>query len=307
MPGKSHVGTLPPLTEEEGAFQDTLRKDVEKLADEIGERNVLYFQKLSAAADFIKISFEEAGYEVRQQGYEVSGRTCHNIVVEISGTEQGTEIVVIGSHYDSVIGSPGANDNASGVAALLGLARAFAGKRMSRTLRFVAFVNEEPPFFRTRRMGSLAYARRCRERGEKIVAMISLETIGYYSDEAGSQGYPFPIGLFYPSTGNFVAFVGNISSRRLVREVVASFRRQVKFPSEGGAFPSIVPGVGWSDQWAFWRMGYQAIMVTDTALFRYPYYHTAQDTADKIHYEHLTRVVAGLKLVVADLVGLFGK
>lgn len=307
MPGKSYVGPLTPLTNQERTLLDVLRQDVEKLADEIGERNVVHYQNLSTAEDFIEKSFEEAGYEVRRHGYEVSGKTCYNIEVEISGTVKVNEIIIIGGHYDSVIGCPGANDNATGVAAVLALGRAFAGKKISRTLRFVAFVNEEPIFFQTSQMGSFVYAKGCRERSETIVAMLSLETIGYYSNEAGSQGYPFPIGLFYPSIGNFIAFVGNISSRGLVREVVGSFRRQVKFPSEGGAFPSIIPGVGWSDHWAFWRMGYPAIMVTDTAPFRYPYYHTAQDTPDKIHYEYLTRVVVGLKLVVGDLVGVVEK
>ena len=307
MPGKSYADPLTPLTNEERTLLDVLRQDVEKLADEVGERNVVHYQNLSTAEDFIEKSFEEAGYEVRRHGYEVSGKTCYNIEVEISGTVKVNEIIIIGGHYDSVIGCPGANDNATGVAAVLALARAFAGKRLSRTLRFVTFVNEEPIFFQTSQMGSFVYAKGCHERGEKIVAMLSLETIGYYSNEAGSQGYPFPIGLFYPSIGNFVAFVGNISSRGLVREVVGSFRRQVKFPSEGGAFPSIIPGVGWSDHWAFWRMGYPAIMVTDTAPFRYPYYHTAQDTPDKIHYDYLTRVVDGLKLVVGDLSGIVEK
>ncbi|MFQ5865656.1 MAG: M28 family peptidase [bacterium] len=307
MPGTSHAGPLPLLSENDLAVRDALRQDVQELAGEIGERNVIHYQNLCTAQDFIESSLKEAGYEVRQQGYEVSRKTCYNIEVEISGAESANEIVIVGAHYDSVLGCPGANDNGSGVAALLALARAFAGKKISRTLRFVAFVNEEPPFFRTRKMGSFVYAKACRQRGEKIAAMFSLETIGYYTDEAGSQSYPFPIGLFYPSTGNFIAFVGNLSSRGLVREVIASFRRQVKFPSEGGAWPGIIPGVGWSDQWAFWRMGYPAVMVTDTAPFRYPYYHTPHDTSEKIHYEHLTRVVVGLKLVVGDLVGVVGK
>ncbi|MFQ5751643.1 MAG: M28 family peptidase, partial [bacterium] len=193
---------------------------------------------------------------------------------------------------------------ATGVAAVLALARTFAGKKLTRTLRFVAFVNEEPPFFKTSQMGSFVYTKACRERGEKVTAMFSLETIGYYTNAAKSQRYPFPIGFFYPSTGNFIAFVGNMSSRELVREVLASFRRQVKFPSEGAALPGIIPGVGWSDHWAFWRMGYLALMVTDMAPFRYPFYHTAQDTPDKIHYEYLTRVVVGLQRVVGKMVGV---
>ncbi len=303
MPGASHDGTLSPLPSSEEAFRDALRQDVEILSVEIGERNLVLYENLTTTSNFIEKSFIEAGYGVRRQSYDVSGKPCYNIEVEIPGLERRNEIVIIGGHYDSVIGCPGANDNATGIAALLALARTFAGKKTSRTLRFVAFANEEPPYFKTSNMGSLVYANRCRKRNENIVAMLSLETIGYYADDAGSQGYPFPIGFFYPSIGNFVAFVGNFSSRALVREVVASFRRQVKFPSEGAALPGFIPGIGWSDHWAFWQNGYQAIMVTDTAPFRYLNYHTSQDTPDKIHYEHFTRVVVGLKLVVDELAG----
>ncbi len=303
MPGKSYDGPLPPLTEEETALRNALRQDVETLAAEIGERNVFRYPRLAAAADFIKRSFEDAGYAVRREGFEASGQTCFNLEAAITGVDKPDEIVVVGGHYDSVFGCPGANDNATGVAATLALARALSGEKPSRTLRFVAFVNEEPPFFQTDEMGSMVYAKGCRDRNEKVVAMLSLETIGYYRDEAGSQQYPFPVGLFYPSTGNFIAFVGNTASKKLVREVVASFRRQAKFPSEGGALPNAVPGVGWSDHWAFWQMGYPALMVTDTAPFRYPYYHTPQDTPDKVDYEPFARLTAGLALVVGELVG----
>ena len=151
-------------------------------------------------------------------------------------------------------------------------------------------------------MGSLVYAKRCRKRRENIYAMLSLETIGYYSGQPGSQRYPFPVGFFYPSIGNFIAFVSNLQSRWLVQKAVASFRRQVPFPAESGSWPGIIPGIGWSDQWAFWRMNYPALMVTDTAPFRYPYYHTQLDTTDRIEYDHLSRVVVGLKHVVADLI-----
>ncbi len=307
MPNKTCAGSLPHLTNEQCTIRDAIRYDLELLAGEIGERNIQQYTNLCAAADFIQLSFEQAGYEVKRQSYEVAGRTCYNIEVEISGNVKANEIVIVGAHYDTVFDCPGANDNASGVAALLALARAFSGKEISRSLRFVAFVNEEPPFFQSGMMGSMVYAKRCRERCEKIVAMLSLETIGYYSEQPNSQHYPFPVGFFYPSTGNFIAFVGNISSRGLVRKVVESFRHQVQFPSEGGAWPGIITGVGWSDHWSFWQVGYPAIMITDTALFRYPYYHSAQDTPDRIRYDHLTRVVDGLKLVLVDLVGVDNK
>ncbi len=302
MPGKSYAGPLPPLTPHESALSVALRRDVEKIAGEIGEHNYLNKRALDAVADFIDASFSAAGHAVRSQEYRIDRDTFRNIEVEIRGTDRSDEIVIVGAHYDSVIGSPGANDNGSGVAAVLAMSRALAGSTPSRTLRFVAFVNEEPPFFQTGCMGSLVYAARCKKRGEKVVAMMSLETIGYYSDEEGSQHYPPPFSFFYPSKGDFIGFVGNVSSRRLVRKVVASFRKHAMFPSEGGAIPGFVIGIGWSDHWAFWKMGYPALMVTDTAPFRYPYYHTREDTPDKIDYERTARVVAGLEKVVADLV-----
>lgn len=303
MPGKSYRGPMPPLSEQERMLRDALRQDVEKLAGEIGERNLGLYRGLAAAADYLEVSFTKTGSEVHRQEYEVAGMTCANIEVEIPGSDQAGEIVIVGAHYDSVDGSPGANDNATGVAAVLALNRLLAERKASRTLRFVAFANEEPPFFQSSHMGSLVYARHCRRRGEKVVAMLSLETIGYYSDHEGSQHYPFPFGIFYPSTGNFIGFVGNTLSRRLVRDLVASFRRHAKYPSQGGALPGFIPGIGFSDHWAFWQQGYPAAMVTDTAPFRYPYYHTASDTPEKVQYDRMARVVAGLAGVITDIIG----
>jgi len=207
--------------------------------------------------------------------------------------------VIVGAHYDSREGTPGADDNASGAAAALALARAFVNVKPSRTLRFVFFTNEE--YFREDLMGSLVYAKLCRALNENIVAMVSLETIGYFSDVANSQKYPFPINLFYPSTGDFVGFVGNVASRSLVRTAIGSFRTVATVPSQGVAAPEFIDGVGWSDQWSFWRLGYPGIMITDTAPFRNPNYHRPTDTPDTLDYGRLARVVAGLESVVADL------
>jgi Zn-dependent M28 family amino/carboxypeptidase len=171
------------------------------------------------------------------------------------------------------------------------------------TVRFVAFANEEPPWFQTANMGSLVYAKACRERNDRITAMLSLETIGFYCDDAGSQDYPFPFGLCYPSKGDFVTFVGNLGSASLVREAIAIFRETTPFPSQGGALPGWIPGIGWSDHWSFWKVGYPAIMVTDTAPFRYPHYHTTRDTPEKIDYGRMARVVAGVERVVRRLAG----
>jgi hypothetical protein len=303
MPGESYRGDLPPLTGEQAALSAELRQYVEALAGRIGERNLRQYRNLVDAAETIEQALADCGYAVERQEYDVEGRTCVNLAAEIPGADRPEEIVVVGGHYDSVLFCPGANDNGTGVAATLALARALSDFRPSRTLRFLCFVNEEPPFFQTANMGSRVYAKRCRQRGENITAMICLETIGYYSDEKGSQHYPPPLGLLYPSTGDFIAFVGNYGSRVLVRQVVGSFRRQAEFPSEGGAVPGVLPGIGWSDHWSFWKEGYPALMVTDTAPFRYPHYHQPTDTPDKIDYERTARVVSGVQAVVRELAG----
>ncbi len=303
MPKSSYTGPFQPLSEDEVQVRDRLEKHVSMLAGEIGERNMRHPQGLEASLDYIEKILRDLGYQVEMQEYKVEDKPVANLEAERIGTSLAGEIVVVGAHYDSVFGTPGANDNASGVAGLLEIARLLATEELSRTVRFVAFVNEEPPFFLTGDMGSRVYAARSRQRGEHVVAMLSLETIGYYSENRWSQRYPFPFSLFYPNTANFIGFVGNFSSRRLVRHAIGTFREHTRFPSEGLAAPEWVTGVGWSDHWAFWKEGYPAIMVTDTALFRYDYYHTPQDTPDKLDYARTARVVSGLTRVVADLAG----
>jgi Peptidase family M28 len=303
MPGASYGGPLAPLTDHERDLEAALHRDVQQLAGDLGDRSLPEPAGLSSAADAIERSLAAAGHPVARQRYEVRGRPSDNVEAEVPGGARRREIVVVGAHYDSVPGTTGADDNGSGVAALLALARAFTGAHPARTLRFVAFANEEPPYFQTPAMGSVVYARRCHERGEQVVAMLSLETLGFYSDQPGSQRYPVPFGLFYPSTGDFVGFVGNTSSRALVREALGAFRSSARFPSEGVAAPGALPGVGWSDHWAFWQEGYPAVMITDTAPFRNPDYHTPQDTPERLSYGPMARVVAGLEKVVGALAG----
>jgi hypothetical protein len=303
MPGTSHAGPLPPADAALKELAAELRRDVDQLAVEIGERNVLNRPgELVQAAEYIATEFSKVGFDVRRQEYEVARCTCENLEVEIRGTSQPEQIVIVGAHYDTAIGTAGANDNTTGVAAMLALARRFSKRKTGRTLRFVAFVNEEPPFFQTDKMGSRVYARRCGQQQDKIVAMLSLETIGYYSDAPKSQQYPAPLSLLYPSVGNFIGVVGNVESRHLVRSVVETFRKHEPFPCEGAALPAALPGVGFSDQWSFWQEGYSAVMVTDTAMFRYPYYHDAEDTIDKVDFARTARVVRGLERVIGELV-----
>jgi len=300
MPGKNILKAAE-LSPAEIVLREELRADVQKLAGEIGERNMHHYPQLMAAADFIEKSFSSAGLQPRRDTYQLNDLPCHNIETEIHGASR--QIIVIGAHYDSVLGAPGANDNGSGMAAVLALARRLAKKQPSQTLRFVAFVNEEPPYFQTSQMGSLVYASRCKARGDQISAMISLETIGYFSDAPDSQVYPSPLlGAFYPRVGNFIGFVGNIDSRRLLRRALSSFRRAERLPSEGAAVPAFIPGVAWSDHWSFWQQGYPAIMITDTAPFRYPHYHALTDTPDKLEYDRFALAVSALENVIEDLV-----
>jgi hypothetical protein len=307
MPGVSHEGPLPPLTEAEKDLVARLMAHVEMLGGKIGERNVWKPQQLEAAAAYIEAELTKSGYVPQRQTFQAEGQAVHNIEATLGGASKtaGDEIIVVGAHYDSVRGAPGANDNGTGVAATLELARLLkaADPKPARTLRFVLFVNEEPPFFHSPLMGSVVYAKRCAERKEKIVGMLSLETIGFFSDEAGSQQYPPPFDKHFPSTGNFIAFVGDTTAKDLVIRCVGSFRSHAKFPSQGVAVSDAIPGIGWSDHWSFTKEKYPALMVTDTAPFRYKQYHTAQDTPDRVNKERMARVVAGLQRVIDDLAG----
>jgi len=300
MPLKSYAGELAPLSAEQKETSARLSQHIRYLSETIGERNLPRAGSLDAAAGYIRKTLQQAGYTVAEQTYSVQSHSVSNLEAKLAGSG-GRETIVVGAHYDSVPGSPGANDNASGVAAVLELARLLAGFKPRRTIRFVLFVNEEPPYFQTGEMGSLVYARQLRREQIRVSAMISLETIGYYSDAPGSQKYPPLLGKLYPDRGNFIGFVGNPASRALVREIVRRFRETAKFPSEGVAAPGDWPGIGWSDQWSFWQEEYPAIMITDTALFRYPYYHTPHDTIGWIDLERMARVVDGVRRVVESL------
>src|SRR5512145_1702793 len=282
MPGTSHAGPLPPLTGEARALTLRLRLHVAALA--VQERNV----DLETPARYIQQEFRSQGLEFSVQEFVSAGRRVRNI-------EAGAGPIIVGAHYDTVPGSPGANDNASGIAVLLELAA------MKLPVRFVAFANEEPPYSFGPGMGSWAWAKRARERGEAIRAMFSLEMLGYYRDAPGSQHYPAPLGLFYPDRADFIAFVGDLGARGLVRRSIEIFRRTAKFPSEGVAAPSFIPGVTWSDHWSFRRHGYPALMITDTAFYRYPHYHLPSDTPEKLDYERMARVALGLAAMLKEL------
>jgi Zn-dependent M28 family amino/carboxypeptidase len=301
-PGRADVAPLRTLNSDELRLKDQLRGDVEFLAGTIGERNVLSKPaQLEASAQFIETSVRSEGLQSKSQWYEIGNIKCRNIEAEIRGTTRPEEVVIVGAHYDSVVGSPGADDNASGVAAMLALARSFAAVRPSRTLRFVAFTNEEPPYFSTDQMGSLVYAKQCRERSDRVVAMLSIESVGFYATSPGSQRYPAGLGLIYPSRGDFVAFVGNVFSRSLVHEAIRTFRSAEALPSLGAALPNAIPGTGWSDHWSFGQQEFPGIQVTDTAPYRNPYYHTAEDTSERLDYDRLARFTSAMRAVIVKL------
>ncbi|MFT3782360.1 MAG: M20/M25/M40 family metallo-hydrolase [Nibricoccus sp.] len=282
-------------------METQLRSDVAMLAETIGPRSLVNPDALKTTADYIVQRLESSGWTVRRLPYMVGLASCENIEVEKRGSTLPEKIVVIGAHYDTVTQTPGADDNASGVAALLALAESFASATPSRTLRFVAFVNEEPPYFQTDQMGSRVYARRCKANGDKVVAMLALESMGLFRDEKKSQHYPFPLSLFYPSRGNFLAIVGNTDSKALVRRVKATIERSGTIPVESASLPGSLQGVGWSDHWSFWQEGYPAVMVTDTAPFRNQHYHKRTDTAATLDYVRLGAAVQALSNAAEDL------
>jgi hypothetical protein len=302
VPGKPHRGPLPPITSEEAELAQSLKRHIATIAER--EHNVAHYEELEKVARYIEATLASLGYAVSRQEFFADGKPVRNIdvTIEPAGRSADPEVIVVGAHYDSVFGSPGANDNGSGVAAVIELARLLRDLDGvgAKRIRLAFFVNEEPPYFMTEAMGSLHYGRALARRRERVVAMYSLETIGFYSSEPGSQVYPAPFGLMFPDRGNFIAFVGMMGSRALLRETMRSFRSHTSFPTIGGVAPRFVPGIAWSDHWAFAEQGFQAVMITDTALFRYPHYHRPSDTPDKVDTEKVARVVKGMERVIRD-------
>jgi len=280
---------------------ERLRTHVEVLAGKIGERNVFVYEGLERAAAYIEAELEARGYRVESQEYEVQGKLCRNLIASVAGAREGEGELIIGAHYDTNPGTPGADDNASGVAVLLELAAMAAGHPLNRTVRLVAFVNEEAPWFGTAAMGSLVYARRAKEREAKIQGMISLEMVGYYSNRPGSQTYPPGFSFFYPDRGNFIALVSDLWSWSWKNEVGRLLRKNTTLPVESTATFRFVPGVDLLDHRSFWDQGYRALMLTDTAFYRNPNYHAASDTPETLDYERMAELTRGLWGVIREL------
>ena len=278
---------------------ERLENTVRVLSEEIGPRNYASYENLNKAADFIKFSFRKMGYKPEEWAYEVDGRTYRNIVVGAKRNFTG-EYIVVGAHYDSCF-NPGADDNASGVAGVLELARLLKRSNLKVPVMFVAFTNEEPPFFMTEQMGSSVFVRALKESSVKIKAAIILEMIGYYSQGLFSQKYLPLLGPFYPNKADFIAIVGNFASREIVDFLDDDFKRHKYFPARALSAPGFVPGINFSDHWSFWQEGYPAVMITDTAYLRNKNYHAMTDVAATLDYEKMAKVVWGLKESVVRL------
>ncbi len=276
------------------SLADRLADHVQQLAGEIGSRHVFRPTALARAADYIRRVWAAQGFAVGEQGYLVDGVDCVNLEVEIAGSETQEGMLLVGAHYDSVFGSPGADDNASGVAVLLELSRLLRDARLRRSVRLVAFTNEEPPFFMTEQQGSMVYAARARARGDKIDLMISLEMLGVYRNRPGSQRYPPLLSTVFPDRADFVAFVSDLRCRRKTAGFVAAFKDGCDFPARSLATFFWVPGIGWSDHRSFRRYGFPSMMITDTGFYRNGHYHRETDAPDTLDYASMARVTQGV-------------
>jgi len=279
------------------------RRIVETLAGEYPSRHGSNPKILNGAASFIEKEFASLGYQVQSQWYESDGLQVRNIVVEKKGDHPENACIIVGAHYDTVVGTPGADDNASGIAGLIELSRLLKEYKNKRTIRFVAFPNEEPPYFFTHRMGSRQYARRFKESGERIHVMLTLEMLGY-AGEGYKQLYPVPLMRIlgrYPKDGNYVALVSNFRSTRVLSMVRKAMRQRGSVGVESLTAPGFVPPLFLSDHSSFWKYGFPALMITDTAFLRNPHYHSSTDTADTLNYEFLAKVVDAVKSAVLAL------
>lgn len=277
---------------------ERLRKHVDVLAELIGPRHVGRPKEMAAAAAYIEREFVHLGDVVERQEYTVDRLTVANLIVERRGEREPDAILVLGAHYDSVPTTPGADDNASAVAVLIEVARLLCGRIGKRTIRFVAFACEEPPHCFSDAMGSQMYARRCRQRSERILGMLCLEMVGFYSEEPGSQnippGIPRWLHWIFPKRGNFLAAAGNLGSIPLAWRFHHGFRRGTRLPLFSICLPEAIPEIRLSDNSSFWDQGYPALMLTDTAFLRNPHYHMSSDRADTLDYDRMAQVSQGV-------------
>ena len=277
-----------------------LEDHVRMLAEELGPRDVGHPANLDRVAQYIRNQFQQYSDRVEDQPYPLNGITVRNIRAFLG--PENEDRIVVGAHYDVAGPYPGADDNASGVAGLLELARLLKHTDLPTTVELVSYPCEEPPYFYTRKMGSFVHAKSLKKRNIDVRAMLALEMIGYFSDEEGSQSYPlFLLRPFYPPVGNYIAVVGKLFQRKLVRGIRRSMSAATPLPVESINAPRLLPGVALSDHLNYWWAGYPAAMITDTAFYRNENYHTAYDTPDTLDYIRMGQVVDGVKAAVTEL------
>lgn len=277
-----------------------LEAHVRMLSESLSPRSEAHPENLDRAAAYIREEFTSALGRVSEQPYQVGGRTYRNVIA-VFGPET-TERIVVGAHYDTAGPRPGADDNASGVSGLIELAYLLGKRDLPLKIELVAYSLEEPPFFRSAYMGSAVHARALLKEGAQVRAMLSLEMIGYFSDAERSQLFPNPmLRLFYPTRGNFIAIVGKVGQALLVRKIKGAMKGASSLPVYSINAPRSIPGVDFSDHLNYWDAGYPAVMITDTAFYRNPNYHTAADTAEKLDYGRMAQVVEGVYAAVIDL------
>jgi Zn-dependent M28 family amino/carboxypeptidase len=292
----SQPWVAPAVSAEVAVREDALQRHVRTLAEEHHPRSVDNLAKLQAAGDYVLAEMRAAGASPQVQAFDVDGTTHRNFVARF-GPAEGP-LLVIGAHYDSCGQTPGADDNASGVAGLLELARLLAANPPPRPVELVAYTLEEPPYFRTEYMGSFQHARSLAQSGREVRLMLSLEMIGFFRDAPGSQNFPVPgLGMIYPDTGNFIAVVGAYEDFGAMRRIKALFLGASDLPVETINAPRSVTGVDFSDHASYWQFDMPAVMVTDTSFLRNPNYHEASDTPDTLDYRRMAKVVRAVHAV----------
>lgn len=277
-----------------------LKKHVYTLSNELGPRDISHPNNLDRTAAYIQDQFEAFVDRVEEQYYTADGLRVRNVRAFLGPETE--ERIVVGAHYDVAGPYPGADDNASGVAGLLELARLLSADELPLSVELVSYPLEEPPYFYSRNMGSFIHAKSLKDQNISVRVMLALEMIGYFSDEKGSQAYPlFLLRPFYPSVGNFIAVVGRLFQRKLVRTIRKAMQQATLLPVESINAPRLLPGIALSDHLNYWWAGYPAAMITDTAFYRNPNYHSAFDTPDTLDYQRMAQVVEGVKAAVIKL------
>jgi len=276
------------------ANSERIKTDVELLASGLGARNGQDAAQLEKISDAILQSFKASNARVSLQTFLIQNVGFHNVISQY-GFNDAAGTIIVGAHYDTAQGTPGADDNASGVAALLELGRLFIERPPPLKVLLVAYAPEEGEFFNTSNMGSYVHAAHLRLNKEPVRLMISLESVGYFTDLAESQRYPLePLSWLYPSTGNFIAIVGNPTLSPATYTLKRAFAQSTTLAAHSINAPDRIAGISNSDHASFWKTGFDAVMITDTAMFRNPNYHTPSDLPNTLNYDKIGEVVDGV-------------